>query len=428
MKKRNIGWMVLVMVFSTAGAFAQDPDYVLSVSGPDDPLPNTGPAGSPGDSVNVACDLDDPMGGNIAGWSWGLCDSSTEVNVTAVVEGSTTMTLGDGGGSVAFHAPALFPDGWTVGVVIDFFGNAVLPPGNGYQLELATYAIDAAASTDSKPLDYCSTLGMPAVVITLVLEGGSAVTATTSGGSIEVLPLNDMFAGNDNEIVVLGNNVDIGIGLDTVEDVFAAQVALTYDDTLVSFVGAANDTGADFFEANGGGGELTAGLITDTDGIGDSAIPAGVTIIMTTTWSGDAEGTSPLDLTSGLGSPVIDSLIILSGGVAQEPNLFDGSIQVVNFNPFVRGNCNDDASGVNIADAVYLLSFLFLMGPDPVCDDACDANDDEALDSSDPIYILNYRFLGGPPPSAPFPDPDIDPTNAGDPPPVLGCNGDADDI
>ena len=133
--------LVAAMLFVTAGAFAQS-DYLLSADSGSAP---------PDGSVDIGCNLDDPDGENIAGWSWGLCDNSTEVNVTAVVEGSTTMTLGDGGGKVAFHAPALFPDGWTVGVVIDFFGNAVLPPGTGYQLELATYAIDAAATPGSKP-------------------------------------------------------------------------------------------------------------------------------------------------------------------------------------------------------------------------------------------------------------------------------------
>ena len=415
MTRTNVcGIVLMAALLCTAGVFAQDTDYLLSADSA---------SGAPGDTgLEIGCNLDDPNGGNIAGWSWGFCDNSSEVTVTSVVEGSTTLTLGDGGGTVAFHAPALLADGWTIGVVIDFFGNAVLVPGTGYQLELATYDIDGGATPSNIPVEYCSTLGMPVVVLTIVLEGGAAVVPASSGGVIGVLPPNDMFAGD--EIVVLGNNVDVGIGLDTVEDVFAAQVALTYDDTLVSFVGAANDTGADFFEANGGGGELTAGLITDTDGIGDSAIPAGVTIIMTTTWSGDAEGTSPLDLTSGLGSPVIDSLIILSGGVAQEPNLFDGSIQVVNFNPFVRGNCNNDGNGVDIADGIFLLNLLFQMGDEPVCDDACDANDDAMLDASDAIYIFNYRFLDGPEPVAPFPDEGFDPTT-GD---GIGCNGDADDL
>ena len=96
---------------------------------------------------------------------------------------------------------------------------------------------------------------------------------------------------------------------------------------------------------------------------------------------------------------------------------------VVNFNSFVRGDCNNDST-VNIADGIYGINYLFQMGPEPTCDDACDSNDDGGIDASDCIYIFNYRFLDGPGPEAPFPASDLDPT-PGD---GLGCDGDADDI
>ena len=44
------------------------------------------------------------------------------------------------------------------------------------------------------------------------------------------------------------------------------------------------------------------------------------------------------------------------------------------------------------------------------CEDAADANDDEALDISDAIYVLGSLFVGGAPPPPPFPDCGADPT------------------
>jgi hypothetical protein len=71
---------------------------------------------------------------------------------------------------------------------------------------------------------------------------------------------------------------------------------------------------------------------------------------------------------------------------------------------------NSDANGdwtMDMSDAVYLLSHLFLGGPEPVpvaCgpDPAAiangDANGDRSVDLSDGIYLLSHLFLGGPAP------------------------------
>ncbi|MDO8560043.1 MAG: PEP/pyruvate-binding domain-containing protein [bacterium] len=84
---------------------------------------------------------------------------------------------------------------------------------------------------------------------------------------------------------------------------------------------------------------------------------------------------------------------------------------------FRRGDA--DAKGsVELTDVVYLLTDLFLTGPEPPCDDAADANDDGALDIGDPIRNLLYLFsvtVTEPPlpgPTTPGPDPTADP---------LGC-------
>lgn len=56
------------------------------------------------------------------------------------------------------------------------------------------------------------------------------------------------------------------------------------------------------------------------------------------------------------------------------------------------------------------LSYLFLGGEAPTCQDGCDTDDSGELDLSDGIAVLNYLFLGGDAPAKPFPKPGIDPT------------------
>ncbi|MGE3166174.1 MAG: hypothetical protein AB7O52_14805 [Planctomycetota bacterium] len=91
---------------------------------------------------------------------------------------------------------------------------------------------------------------------------------------------------------------------------------------------------------------------------------------------------------------------------------FEPSPPLPGFPHFVRGDCNDDAQA-NIADAVFLLGFLF-PGPGgaPVigCDDACDTNDDETLNIADAVALLGSLFglptVPLPPPTSCGEDPD----------------------
>lgn len=69
---------------------------------------------------------------------------------------------------------------------------------------------------------------------------------------------------------------------------------------------------------------------------------------------------------------------------------------------FIRGNCNNDDS-TNIADVVFLLTFLFTTGaPAPDCEDACDSNDDGSMNIADAISLLSALFNN---PAPPLPDP-----------------------
>lgn len=61
------------------------------------------------------------------------------------------------------------------------------------------------------------------------------------------------------------------------------------------------------------------------------------------------------------------------------------------------GDTNDDTD-VNIADAIYLISYIFNGGPSPAVLKTGDTNSDGSVDVSDVVYIINYVFNNGTPP------------------------------
>jgi len=83
---------------------------------------------------------------------------------------------------------------------------------------------------------------------------------------------------------------------------------------------------------------------------------------------------------------------------------------------FIRGDVNIDGL-VDISDPLRLLFELFRSDP-TTCRDAGDADNNELLNLADALYLLNYLFQGGPAPAAPFPNPGAD---TGTPGP-LGCD------
>jgi hypothetical protein len=63
----------------------------------------------------------------------------------------------------------------------------------------------------------------------------------------------------------------------------------------------------------------------------------------------------------------------------------------------VFGDCNSDGT-VNVADAVFMINYIFRHGAPPNPESAGDVNCDEAINVGDPVYLINYIFKGGPPP------------------------------
>jgi hypothetical protein len=93
-----------------------------------------------------------------------------------------------------------------------------------------------------------------------------------------------------------------------------------------------------------------------------------------------------------------DGLVLTPEPQAAAGDPTDGRIVVkpaVTGAGYKRGDANADGQ-VNIADASYLLNWLFLGGPDLPCLLAGDSNGDRQVNIADASYGLNWLFLGGP--------------------------------
>jgi hypothetical protein len=65
----------------------------------------------------------------------------------------------------------------------------------------------------------------------------------------------------------------------------------------------------------------------------------------------------------------------------------------------LRGDANDD-NRINVADAVFLVSFVFKGEDAPLTLKSGDANSDGKINVGDAVYIVNFIFRNGPPPAA----------------------------
>jgi len=64
----------------------------------------------------------------------------------------------------------------------------------------------------------------------------------------------------------------------------------------------------------------------------------------------------------------------------------------------ICGNVDDDGTGPNVADLIYLVVFLFDGGPPPPVMEAANVDGEGGLNVADLIYLVEYLFFGGPEP------------------------------
>ncbi|MEM7163911.1 MAG: hypothetical protein AAF581_00520 [Planctomycetota bacterium] len=331
--------------------------------------------------------------------------------------------------------------GWSQAIVID--QNSFFNLAAGSSIVACETTVDLVGPAGTYDVEIChDTIGNP-VVSAVVVEDGASLQPVYTDGSVTILSPN--FVTIEAVTVTTDPQATTNVLLTNVGDIAGLQLGLTFPDAdlaLASATAVGPAAAACFFQQQPGtgAGELAIGLIMDYGDptpCGQGPIPAGTDVpIIELVWDilGSAPSTLPLTLTDGLGSPPIDNKIIFPSGATETPNLVSGSVELLDFNSFVRGDCNQDGND-NIADGVFLLIRLFASGAPLTCEDACDFNDDGSLDITDAAQLFNWRLQPTSacptmcsPPAAPYPGAGIDPTpnsvDAGD---LLGCDGDADD-
>jgi agmatine/peptidylarginine deiminase len=93
-------------------------------------------------------------------------------------------------------------------------------------------------------------------------------------------------------------------------------------------------------------------------------------------------------------SPIMESFTV---SVADPYNTTEQAVTVM---VYICGDANGDGE-INVADAVFVINYVFKGGPAPIPDIAGDANGDGETNLADAVYVISYVFKGGPPPQCP---------------------------
>ncbi|MDE0961136.1 MAG: PKD domain-containing protein [Planctomycetota bacterium] len=121
--------------------------------------------------------------------------------------------------------------------------------------------------------------------------------------------------------------------------------------------------------------------------------------------------TTEVRFVESVGTPPIHTMYAIEGGFSESPYLIQGTVSISEAPQFlfVRGDANYNQQ-VNIADAIFLLDYLFIGGEAGVCPDAADTNDDGMVNIGDAIHLLTFLFSSGETIPYPYPGYGIDPT------------------
>ncbi len=386
----------------------------------------SGAAGPLLSTQNVGLSLDNTAGEAVLGYGWGVCHDPDLLTLEQVIEGEIISTA-NGGDPMDFHTIQLFDDGWTVGAVVNFFSEESIAPGV-YDLYSMDYTLVGPDGIFAEVRVCGSELGVPVVPLSLIITGPIDVTPVTVSGFIELGGTPPYVLHAPLVTAAQGSDLEVAITVDGVQSFDAFSFGLAHDEDAVSLtaisegaaLGGLNaGAGPDFFHVNlSPAGSLdggTVGCVADFDSPFDqiSALP-GTEIVLFEYFAspGAQDGTqSALVFTESLGAPVVP-IVISVGGFTQHPNLDHGNITLSgNEIPvFIRGDANADGDP-NISDALFLALALFAQGPELICDDSGDVDDNGVLGIADVTALLAYLFQGGAAPAAPFPT----------------CNGDATD-
>lgn len=286
---------------------------------------------------------------------------------------------------------------------------------------------DGSTSTEQDPEHVYHATGFYSVSLTVSGPGGN--DSVTVPNSVQVTPATRIMRIPSVSVIQGQTDVEIPILVNHLQPMQGFQVSMSWDCDVVDVFAAtdANTTTAlltpEFYVVNieSAGCFMTAGVIYDSLPPADGRTLAPgqnqriLDIILNIDSLAPTNQVTVLDLANGLGSPFpISNIFIEAGGQSRSPFLIDGAVTVLPFAlplpTFFRRGDADRSNQVNVADAVFVLSFLFSNGPAFPCPDSADVNDNGSVDIADAIALLGFLFTGGAAPAYPFPSAGLDPT------------------
>lgn len=285
---------------------------------------------------------------------------------------------------------------------------------------------DGGTSAEPNPVHVYQATGSYTVSLSVSGPGGSDVA--TVPAAVSVTPATRIMRIPSITVIQGQTDVEIPILASHLMPIQGFQVSMSWDCDVVDLFAATevNTTTAplapEFYVVNIDpvGCFMTAGVIYDTLPPSDGRTLAPgqnqriLDVILNVDPLASTTETTVLNLVNGLGSPFPISNIFIENGQSRSPVLIDGTLTVLPFSlplpTFFRRGDADRSTQVNVADAVYVLSFLFSNGPPFMCPDSADVNDNGSVDIADAIALLGFLFTGGAAPGYPFPSPGLDPT------------------
>ncbi|MDG1454666.1 MAG: hypothetical protein P8R38_00515, partial [Planctomycetota bacterium] len=111
----------------------------------------TGGSGASGDSFSSSALLSNSGGGDVQGWSFGVCSDPAALSVDAANSGADSETAKNGS-PPDFNQISTFAEGATQGVVLCFTGCATIGDVTDFEMMTIDYTITGSSDTN---IDYC---------------------------------------------------------------------------------------------------------------------------------------------------------------------------------------------------------------------------------------------------------------------------------
>lgn len=363
------------------------------------------------------------------GFSFAYGHDSNLLTIDSISPGADLSGLAGGAGP-EFFQESLFVAGAAVGCLYDFQIQETITYDSA--LHVATFNYSAVAGAFSGLTDPVSTeiqqssvLGNPAIESVIVVGGGTAIQAIVNPATFTIQPTPAFTLSAPSQAASFSPASGTGsfeVSFDLVEDAANAgfpnstqgfSIGLGHPSSLLTVtsggpagvvLGLNSGTGPDFFDTNIFPEGITFGCVYSFTNPGTNILIFDTAATVVTASYETIPGAfigqqNPVILSltgnSALGTPPVEQVVVVN---SQSQSMFVAgcTVELAPGGGIDRGDCNDDG-GFDIADAVFLLSYLFLSGS-VNCQNACDNNDDEQLNIADAVTALSALFTGGPPP------------------------------